>query len=285
MTRTKIPKKASGIYQIQSKLNNKIYVGSAVNLRGRKYIHFRDLKLDLHCNKYLQRHVDKYGEEDLQFSILEFCQKENLIEREQYYIDSLQPEFNICQVAGSSFGTRRTEETKQKMRGKNNPMYGISRIGENATMWGKKHSKETKQKMSNAHKGQIAWNKGKTCSKETKQKMSEAQSGEKNSFYGKKHSEETRQKISLACMGRVSSRKGAVLTEETKQKISQAKKGKKIKGRKGVIFTEEHKRNISIANTGENNGMHRKQHHSEETKQKMRDAWKRRKMKLEVENG
>ena len=76
-------------------------------------------------------------------------------------------------------------------------------------------SDETKQKMSEAHKGRKA-------SEETKQKISEAlkekNAGENNPMFGKHHSEESKQKMSEAHKN---------MSEETKQKISEAKKGKK----------------------------------------------------------
>ena len=73
---------------------------------------------------------------------------------------------------------------------------------------GKKVSKETRKKMSEAHMGRIPWDKGKKFSQEYKQKISEALKGKKHSeehkqklslaHFGKKHSEETRKKMSLA---------------------------------------------------------------------------------------
>jgi len=45
------------------------------------------------------------------FSILEYCDKEMVIIREQYYIDLLQPEYNILQLAGSSLGYKHTPES------------------------------------------------------------------------------------------------------------------------------------------------------------------------------
>ena len=76
-------------------------------------------------------------------------------------------------------------------------------------------SDETKQKMSEVHKGRKA-------SEETKQKISEAlkekNAGEKNPMFGKHHSEESKQKMSEAHKN---------MSEETKRKISEAKKGKK----------------------------------------------------------
>jgi len=45
---------------------------------------------------------------------------------------------------------------------------------------GKKHSKETRKKISNSNKGQIPWNKGMPLPKETRMRMSKSHTGEKN---------------------------------------------------------------------------------------------------------
>lgn len=52
----------------------------------------------------------------IDFIVLEVCNPENCIEREQYYIDLLKPDMNVCKVAGSSLGVKRTDETKEKLR-------------------------------------------------------------------------------------------------------------------------------------------------------------------------
>ena len=82
MKRTKFIYCGSGIYQIHSILTGRVYIGSAVNLKRRKQRHLLDLKDNKHDNPYLQRHYNKYGI-DLQFSVIERCSKEKLIEREQ----------------------------------------------------------------------------------------------------------------------------------------------------------------------------------------------------------
>ena len=57
----------------------------------------------------------KYGYSNFQLEILEYCDPSIIIEREQYYIDLLIPEYNILKVAGSSFGYKHTVESLKKM--------------------------------------------------------------------------------------------------------------------------------------------------------------------------
>jgi group I intron endonuclease len=61
---------------------------------------------------------------------------------------------------------------------------------------------------------------------ETKAKMSEDRKGEKNAFYGKKMSKELKEKLSLCHKGKPSWSKGKRFTEEHKLKLSLAKKDK-----------------------------------------------------------
>lgn len=54
----------------------------------------------------------KYGYSGFRLDILEYCDPELVLEREQYYLDLLQPEYNILKIAGSTLGYRHTEETR-----------------------------------------------------------------------------------------------------------------------------------------------------------------------------
>ncbi len=58
----------------------------------------------------------KYGYSNFSLEILEYCDLENVIEREQYYLDLLKPEYNILKTAGSSLGYKHTEKTLAKFR-------------------------------------------------------------------------------------------------------------------------------------------------------------------------
>jgi hypothetical protein len=70
----------------------------------------------------------KYGYSNFKLEILEYCLPEDVINREQYYLDLLQPEYNIYKVAGSPSGYKHTEETLAKLReikkGNKHPLFG-----------------------------------------------------------------------------------------------------------------------------------------------------------------
>jgi len=84
--------------------------------------------------------------------------------------------YNIYPIAGSPFGIKRSEETKQKMSIAKQSM-----------------SDETKKKISEARKG-------KKFSKETKEKMRKPKNGvgRPHGREGLRHSEETKQKMKIA---------------------------------------------------------------------------------------
>jgi len=105
----------SGIYLIKSTVNSKIYVGSACNIKRRIRDHKRQLLGNSHPNKKLQSHYNKYGHLSLSYTIVEYCDKINLLTREQYWIDTLKPTFNICQIAGNTLGFRYKMSDKTKI--------------------------------------------------------------------------------------------------------------------------------------------------------------------------
>lgn len=114
--------KKVGIYQIVNRVNQKRYIGSSIRLQGRKKRHFSELNCNVHHSQALQRAYNKYGKENFDFFILEYCEAEKLLEREQYYLDNLKPEYNICKIAGNCLGKITTEETKKKI-GESNKLF------------------------------------------------------------------------------------------------------------------------------------------------------------------
>jgi len=218
--------KISGIYKIQSIIKpERIYIGSSVFIHKRWGEHLRKLKKGVHCSAKLQRHYNKYGKDDLVFSILISCDKADLIITEQFFIDSHNPYFNNCKVAGSSLGVKLTDETKQKMSEcKKGHKYNLGNklseehkrnIGKSCTgrHWkvseqgrknnrdahrGLKQSKETCRKRSESMMGHRGWSKGKKASLETCNKLSESHKGLNNWTKGRTHSEETLNKMRVS---------------------------------------------------------------------------------------
>ncbi len=187
--------------------------------------------------------------------------------------------------------------------------------GENHSMYGRKHSPETLEKMRKIKMR-------KKASEETKLKMIESKTGKNNPMYGKKHSDETKRKISKGNKGKHNSpktefKKGSKVSEKTKLKLIESKTGKnhpmfgknhseetreKIslgkrnpsdetrikmsKARKGKTYEEIYgkerakklKQRQKELGIGKNNPMYGK-HHSEETKNKIRKIMNTPKMK------
>lgn len=105
-----------GIYQIKNKINNKSYIGSSSRLKFRWNRHLTDLKCNVHHSLALQRAFHKYGYDNFEFIILENCEENKLLEKEQYYLDTLKPEYNICKIAGNCAGVKHSMETIEKRR-------------------------------------------------------------------------------------------------------------------------------------------------------------------------
>ena len=89
--------KVGGIYFIECVKNKKMYIGSTKNFIIRLECHRSELRGGYHGNDFLQRAWKKYGEESFIIGILERVKNiDELLDREQYYIDKIKPEFNLC---------------------------------------------------------------------------------------------------------------------------------------------------------------------------------------------
>lgn len=137
----------SVVYQIRNLANDRCYIGSTLAALKRWRDHRSQLRGNRHHSIILQRAWCKYGEDAFVFEILEECQPERCLEREQHYLDVLNPAYNICRIAGNRLGVSHSEESKIKM--------SINRIGKHTGKdhhyYGKKLSKTTRQKMSQNH--------------------------------------------------------------------------------------------------------------------------------------
>lgn len=107
----------SGIYLWTNKINGKRYVGSALDLRKRLLNYYNiSYLLDRKDIMVIYKALLAHGFENFTLEILEYCEPSVLIEREQYYIDLLNPEYNILKIAGSRLGAKHTLEAIAKIK-------------------------------------------------------------------------------------------------------------------------------------------------------------------------
>jgi group I intron endonuclease len=66
-------------------------------------------------SSYICRALKKHGVCKFSLEILEYCDIENNLAREQYFMDLLKPQYNILSTAGSSTGYKHTEESRAKI--------------------------------------------------------------------------------------------------------------------------------------------------------------------------
>lgn len=223
------------IYKITNLVNGKIYIGQTVSVKSRWQAHKRAINKPI---QVIHHAFVKYGIDNFFFEVVATCFDQDAANEAETTIviqeKSLIP--NGYNVTNGGYNAPKTAEWIASMTGPNNPNYGkpiseeqkkkyqktisnrvlsdedrkklgVANIG-NTYSLGRKASDETKQKLSESHLGQKAWNKGKVTSDETKQKISEANKGKPGSRKGVKLTEEQKQRISNSLKGNVPWNKG-----------------------------------------------------------------------------
>lgn len=126
----------SGIYCIENTVSKKVYIGSSADVKERiEQGHLRSLRLNEHHNNHFQNAFNKYGEQVFIACVLEYCDSDMLVEREQYYFDTflyaqeyictngadnrfIQLSYNLSPTASSTLGIKRTEAQREVNRQK-----------------------------------------------------------------------------------------------------------------------------------------------------------------------
>jgi len=112
-------KNKSGIYCWNNLITGKSYIGSSISLRNRFSNYYSLVYLKKKVEKgssIIYNSLLKYGYSNFSIDILEYCEPNVLIKREQYYLDVLKPEYNILKTAGSSYGFKHTIKTIEYIR-------------------------------------------------------------------------------------------------------------------------------------------------------------------------
>lgn len=77
--------KMIGIYKITNKINNKIYIGQSIDIK-RRWRAYKNPYKDRKHNSLILDAIEKYGIDNFLFEVIEECEKEQLNEKERYWI-------------------------------------------------------------------------------------------------------------------------------------------------------------------------------------------------------
>ena len=108
-------RKKVAVYRWVNKVNGNTYIGSSINLHVRMYTYF-SLRSLAKSNRPIDRALLKHGFSNFRLEILEYCSYEDVLKREQYYLDLYKPHYNIATIAGSTLGYKHSQESLEKMR-------------------------------------------------------------------------------------------------------------------------------------------------------------------------
>lgn len=218
--------KVPGIYRIVL-TDGRCYVGQSGNMHRRWNEHRSRLRRGTHWLPHFQNCWNKYGEDAFRFEVIEQCDRDDLTEREQYWLDTLKPAFNVSPNAGNNGGYKRpfrnlTAEHKAKIaaahRERNERLRAAGLVSPTRqppkSKRARRGSPEYRAKMraAAAKRGPIT--------PETRAKMSAASRG-------KTLTPEHRSKIAAALTGKPGYYAGKTLSPEHRARIAAAKLGKK----------------------------------------------------------
>ena len=153
------------IYKITNQVTGDFYIGKterSTDIRWKEHLQ----SARLNSSTYLHCSIRKYGPENFSVETLEESVAA-LNEREQYWITKMSPKYNMTS-GGDGGRTRYPEWTPERRKAMSVIMTGKkhseevnrskAKYGGDNHFFGKKHSEESKKRMSESSKGQVAVN-------------------------------------------------------------------------------------------------------------------------------
>lgn len=207
----------SGVYQIILKEDGRSYIGSATNIDDRWRAHGNNaLNENLKIKQVISHAIKKYGADSFEWKVLEYCDESQLLDREQYWLDIVQPfvsngnGFNVRKTANSNLGIVRSVEsrTKQSNSMKNKPKTETHKVNMSLS-WYKNRGAEYFLNLSEKIKG----DKNPAKRPEVRKKISEAMTGKtwkhdadrmkkhRERLTGRKYTEDQKKRMSTAQTG------------------------------------------------------------------------------------
>ena len=168
----------TGIYLVTNKLNGHQYVGQSVNIKRRWMKH--KCPSSITNDRIINKAYRKYGFDNFDYQVIEECSEEMLDEREKYWINNLNPVYNMNEGGTGNKGHHHSESVKKILSNKSK------------AQWENSSAEEKAKRIAN---NLIGPRKGHKVSIETRSKL-------RNANIGKKASEETKRKISLSLKGK-----------------------------------------------------------------------------------
>jgi group I intron endonuclease len=274
------------IYLAENKINGKCYVGKTTGPLAKRWRgHVYDAKYSKSKNRLFANALRKYTQDGFTLSVLAKAPNSQLSTMEKIWIflmNSMTPNgYNLTEGGEGAVGYKFSEEDRKKISAGVRAIVTTSfRSKLSAAQKGRKHSPETRQKISLGNKGK---NLGRKRSPETSEKIRktmatpEMKKRLREAHLGRHNpSEEARKRMRDAAVGRIRSPetcqklsdalRGRTFSVETREKISKANKGK--------VRTKEVKEKLSLARQGNHNALGYK--HSKETRRKVSEAGKKR---------
>ena len=182
-----------GIYKITNIINNKTYIGQSIDIRKR-FIHHTSESRHQRQHMAISKAIQKYGKDYFCFEILTQCTRDELNDKERYFVEkynSVAPNGYNMRSGGDIRGCYVSEEARKNMSKARTGM----KLSQSAIENIRRASTGRKQPRESVERTRLA-NMGRKFSEETKLKMSISARNRP------KVSEETRLKLSCANKGK-----------------------------------------------------------------------------------